>query len=221
MLRPHVETDAHDRITSFEVHQEVPAEHPVARPHRLAVAGYDVVDGPDGEVRLERVVRVELDVDGATTPVEDLLECSRPALLLVNDDDLAYAKVRLDPRSLDVATGYLHAFGDSLPRTLVLNAAWDMTRDGEWGARRYVELVLGTVAHETDSTVVLVLLRQLTTALDLYVAMLGTLSLWAVLTWVGVLAFVTVVVGLTASRVLRKIHEARAESPEALYAVSR
>ncbi len=170
LLRPHVETDAHDRITSFEVRQEVPAEHPVARPHRLAVAGYDVVDGPDGEARLERVVRVELDVDGSSTPVEDLLECSRPALVLVNDDDLAYAKVRLDPQSLDVATGYLHAFDDSLPRTLVLNAAWDMTRDGEWGARRYAELVLGTVAHETDSTVVLVLLRQLTTALDLYVA---------------------------------------------------
>ena len=170
LLRPRIETDAHDMMTAVEVLQEVPAEHPVARPHRLAVAGYDVVDGPDGEPRLDRVLRAELDVDGPVTPVVELLGRSRPALVLVNDDDLAYAKIRLDARSLDVATGYLHAFEDSLPRTLVLGAAWDMTRDGEWGARRFVELVLGTVAHETDSTVVLVLLRQLGLALDLYVA---------------------------------------------------
>lgn len=170
LLRPRIETDAHDMMTAVEVLQEVPAEHPVARPHRLAVAGYDVVDGPDGEPCLERVLRSELDVDGAATPVVELLGRSRPALVLVNDDDLAYAKIRLDPRSLDVATGYLHAFEDSLPRTLVLGAAWDMTRDGEWGARRFVDLVLGTVAHETDSTVVLVLLRQLGLAIDLYVA---------------------------------------------------
>ncbi len=170
LLRPRIETDAHDMMTAIDVLQEVPAEHPYPRPHRLAVAGYDVVDGPDGEPRLERVLRAELDVDGTATPVVELLGRSRPALLLVNDDDLAYAKVRLDAASLDVATGYLHAFDDSLPRTLVLGAAWDMTRDGEWGARRFVELVLGTVAHETDSSVVLVLLRQLATALDVYVA---------------------------------------------------
>ncbi|WP_149202078.1 aminopeptidase N [Actinotalea subterranea] len=170
LLRPVVELDSHGVVTTFSVRQETPKDHPVQRPHRLAIGGYDLVDGPDGEVRLERTVRIELDVDGASTYVPEMVGRERPALILVNDDDLAYAKIRLDPASLAVATEHLHSFTDSLPRTLVLGAAWDMTRDGELAARDFVELVLANVAHETDSSVVQVLLRQLAMSIDLYVA---------------------------------------------------
>lgn len=170
LLRPVVELDAHGLVTHFAIHQETPAEHPVQRPHRLAVGGYDLVDGADGRVRLERTFRVELDVDGPVTRVPEMIGRARPALILVNDDDLAYAKVRLDPDSLALATAHLHSFTDSLPRTLVWSAAWDMTRDGELPATDFVDLVLGNIAHETDSSVVQTLLRQLTTSLDLYVA---------------------------------------------------
>ncbi|MGY4645921.1 aminopeptidase N [Cellulomonas sp. URHB0016] len=167
LLRPAIEVDEHGDITSFDVLQEVPDEHPVQRPHRLAVGGYDL-DPATG--RLVRTTRVELDVDGARTPVPDLVGRARPALLLVNDDDLAYAKIRLDEHSLATAIEHLSAFDDSLPRTLVWTAAWDATRDGETPARDFVDLVLRNIAHESDSSVVLVLLRQLSTALDLYVA---------------------------------------------------
>jgi aminopeptidase N len=169
LLRPQVEVDSNGLVVSFLVHQEVPADHPVQRPHRLAIGGYDLVEA-DGGLRLERTVRVELDVDGATTAVPDFVGRPRPDLILVNDDDLAYAKVRLDAESLAVATSHLHSFTDSLPRSLVWAAAWDMTRDGELGAREFVDLVLTNIAHETDSSVVQVLLRQLATTLDLYVA---------------------------------------------------
>ena len=170
LLRPQIELDSHGLVTHFAVLQEVPAEHPVQRPHRLAIGGYDLVTDDDGRTTLERTVRVELDVDGRRTTVPEMVGRPRPDLVLVNDDDLAYAKVRLDAESLAIATAHLHAFTDSLPRTLVWNAAWDTTRDGEWGARDFVDLVLGNIAHETDSSVVMVLLRQLTTAVDLYVA---------------------------------------------------
>ncbi|EYR64528.1 hypothetical protein N866_09065 [Actinotalea ferrariae CF5-4] len=170
LLRPAVETDEDGVITAFAITQEAPADHPHLRPHRLAVGGYDLVEQPDGSVQLERTLRVELDVDGARTEVPELVGQERPALLLVNDDDLAYAKVRLDEQSLAAATEHLHAFTSSLPRTLVWAAAWDMTRDGELAARDFVDLVLANIAHETDSSVVLVLLRQLTMTLDLYVA---------------------------------------------------
>src|SRR6185312_5109824 len=94
----------------------------------------------------------------------------RPALILLNDDDLAYAKIRLDPESLATAKAHLKDFRDSLPRTLVSASAWDAARDGETPAREYVEFVLATIGHETDSTVIMVLLRQLGTALTYYVA---------------------------------------------------
>src|SRR6478735_9865593 len=174
LLRPEIASevgeDGVERITALAVRQEVPATHPVQRPHRLVVGGYDVVADDAGETRLERVVRVELDVDGERTEVPELVGTKRPDLLLLNDEDLAYAKVRLDERSLATAIAHLGHFTESLPRTLVWAAVWDATRDGETPARDYVDLLLGNIAHETDSSVVLVLLRQLHTALDLYVA---------------------------------------------------
>jgi len=166
LLRPRIETDADGVITAFDVLQEVPDEHPHTRPHRLAIGGYDVA--ADGT--LVRTWREELDVDGAVTPVPALVGRPRPALVLVNDDDLAYARVRLDDASRMTAAAHLTGFTSSLPRSLVLAAAWDGTRDGEMAARDYIDLMLGYVAHETDSTVVQVLLRQLRTALQLYVA---------------------------------------------------
>ncbi|MPV39130.1 aminopeptidase N [Georgenia subflava] len=169
LLRPDVATDETGTITSFALVQEAPAEHPTLRPHRLVVGGYDVV-GDGAAARLERVVRVEIDVDGARTEVPDLVGRRQPDLVLVNDEDLAYAKVRLDEASLATAVEHLGGFTDSLPRALVLAAAWDMTRDGEWSAREFVDLALRAVAGESDSSVVLVLLRQVATALGSYVA---------------------------------------------------
>ncbi|PFG38565.1 membrane alanyl aminopeptidase [Georgenia soli] len=168
LLRPEIEDDD-GTIASFAILQEAPAEHPTLRPHRLVVGGYDVV-GEGADARLERTVRVELDVDGARTEVPELAGRPRPDLILVNDEDLAYAKVRLDERSLATATAHLGGFTESLPRALVLAAAWDMTRDGEWSARQFIDLALRAVATETDSTVVMVLLRQVATALGQYVA---------------------------------------------------
>ena len=170
LLRPEIETDDDGVITSFAITQEVPAEHPTQRPHRLAIGGYDVVEQVDGSVALERTLHVELDIDGERTEVPALVGEERPQLILVNDDDLAYAKVRLDAGSLETAVEHLGAFTDSLPRALVWNAAWDMTRDGEWSARAFVDLVLGNIAAESDSSVVLVLLRQLQLSVESYVA---------------------------------------------------
>ncbi|WP_028047135.1 aminopeptidase N [Cellulomonas sp. URHE0023] len=167
LLRPEITVDDAGVITSFAVLQEVPDEYPIQRPHRLAVGGYDL-DATTG--RLVRTVHVELDVDGPRTEVPALAGVHRPALILVNDDDLAYAKIRLDPQSLATAIEHLSAFDDSLPRTLVWTAAWDATRDAESPAGAFVDLVLHNLAHETDSSVLLVLLRQLGTTLDLYVA---------------------------------------------------
>src|SRR5690606_17780837 len=76
----------------------------------------------------------------------------------------------LDQPSLDTAVAHLAGFEDSLARSLVWAAAWDMTRDGEMPARDFVELVLTNVSAETDSTVLLVLLRQLRLTLRAYTA---------------------------------------------------
>ncbi|MCD9141703.1 aminopeptidase N [Streptomyces albireticuli] len=171
ILRPEIEVDGEGVITSFAVKQEAPAlpagakGEPTLRPHRIAVGLYELQDG-----KLVRTDRVELDVDGELTAVEELVGRKRPAVVLLNDDDLSYAKVRLDEESLRVVTAHLGDFEASLPRALCWASAWDMTRDGELATRDYLALVLSGVAKESDIGVVQSLQRQAKLALDLYAA---------------------------------------------------
>ena len=164
-LAPEVVVSGDGVVESLEIVQTAPESHPTLRPHRLAVGAYALEDGV-----LRRVKRVELDVDGERTAVSELVGEPMPDLLLVNDDDLAYAKIRLDDRSLATALEHIRAFEDSLPRALSLGAAWDMTRDGEMAATDYVRLVLRALPGETDSTLLRVLIQQVTTAALTYTA---------------------------------------------------
>jgi len=145
--------------------QTAPDDHPVLRPHRIVVGCYELQGGS-----LVRTRRVELDVDGERTEVPELVGVPRPAMLLLNDEDLAYTKVRLDPVSLATATQHLGGMPDAMARSVVWGAAWDMLRDAETGAGHFVDLVLGNVAAETESSVVLTLVRQLSSAARLYTA---------------------------------------------------
>jgi aminopeptidase N len=164
-LRADFHCDDEGRFTRFTVTQEAPDAWPTLRSHRLAVALYDRVDG-----KLVRRRRVELDVTGSHTDVPDLVGEAQPDLVLLNDDDLTYAKVRLDERSLATLIEGIGDFEDSLPRSLCWAAAWDMTRDGEMSTTDYVTLVLSGVGRETDSSVTRTLLRQAETATMLYSA---------------------------------------------------
>lgn len=165
-LQPELELDADGNLASFSIIQSAVKEWPTIRPHRLAVGFYNL----NGAGKLERVHREELDVDGERTEVPALAGLAQPDLILINDDDLAYTKVRLDEKSLATATAHLKDFARSLPRTLVWNSAWDGARDGETPARRYVELILANIGSESDSSVIQTQLRQLATTLNFYVA---------------------------------------------------
>ena len=164
-LRAEFETDGSGAFTKFTVMQSAIAEHPTIRPHRMAIGFYNL----DGN-KLVRVHRIELDVDGYQTEVDSLVGIAQPDLILLNDEDLAYAKIRLDERSLKTAVDHLSKFEDSLARTVVWGAAWDAARDAEASPREFVKLVLNNIATETESTTILTLLRQLVTTGNLYVA---------------------------------------------------
>ncbi len=169
VLRPEVTVAEDGTITSFAVLQEAPAlpagarGEAVLRPHRIAVGLYELTDG-----KLVRTDRIELDVDGGRTEVPQLAGRPRPAVLLLNDDDLSYAKVRLDADSLAVVTEHLGDFTDSLPRALCWASAWDMTRDGELATRDYLSLALSGLPRESDIGVVQSVQRQVKLALELY-----------------------------------------------------
>ncbi|MEP6481551.1 MAG: aminopeptidase N [Rhodoglobus sp.] len=164
-LRTEIETTADGTISSFAVLQEAAPDYPTLRPHRLVIGFYELHGG-----KLMRDHRVEIDVDGPRTEVPSLVGLAKPALVLLNDEDLAYAKIRIDEHSLEVATEHLEDIDDPLARSIVWGAAWDAARDAETSPSDYVKLVLNNIGSETESTTLRTTLSQLSTVARYYVA---------------------------------------------------
>ncbi|MFD9489396.1 aminopeptidase N [Streptomyces sp. NPDC059991] len=144
-LTPVVTYDAGGRITELAVVQEAVEAHPTLRPHRVAVGLYRSEAGS-----LVRYARAEVDVDGPRTVVAELTGAERPELVLVNDDDLTYCKIRFDEGSLATLRAHLGDITDPLARALCWSALWNLTRDALMPARDFISLVLAHSGRETD-----------------------------------------------------------------------
>jgi aminopeptidase N len=140
-----------------------PEQHEVLRRHRVAIGCYRRTDAG-----LVRDRRLELDIAGDRTDVPDLVGVPAADVVLINDDDLTYAKVTLDERSTRVLTADLAALTDPLARAQVWSATWDMVRDADLPASTYVELVRSNVASETEIGVLQRLLMRATSAAERY-----------------------------------------------------
>jgi aminopeptidase N len=162
-LRPEFTLADGATFAEFAVRQEAPESHPVLRDHRIAIGLYDRT-----AAGLVRRRRVETDIAGERTVVPALAGEARPDLVLVNDDDLTYAKIRLDPHSLATVSASIGEFTETLPAALCWAAAWDMCRDAELAARDYLRMVLGGIGPVGDVSVVQTLLRQADAALHRY-----------------------------------------------------
>ncbi len=119
-----------------------------SRPHRIAVGAYDADPVDD---RLVLRSRFELDIPNGDS---DPRTGRRPALVVLNDGDASYAKVRLDATSWDTAVTSLSRVPDPLTRTVVWNAARDMVRDGELAPSAYLDAARAHLPRESDLAVV-------------------------------------------------------------------
>lgn len=167
LLRLETEVDGDNIYTKVLLHQEPPKEpaglDAVLRSHRIRLGFYNFVDGT-----LACTDSVWVTVEGAITELDELVDRPRPAILLVNDGDHTFAKIRLDHTSMHTAIKHYGAIDDSLARTLVWMSAWDMTRDGELPARDWVALALQAIDTEPEVSVVGVLLRYTALAVNSY-----------------------------------------------------
>lgn len=136
-------------------------EGDLLRSHRMAIGLFDA-----GSSALDLRREIELDVVGARTEVPELADEAPADLVLPNHKDLAYAKIRFDEKSLQTLTDRLRDLHDPLARTLCWNALWDMVRDGELPARRYVDIVLNNMGAETDIGVVGDLIGRIGLSID-------------------------------------------------------
>ena len=164
-LRPQLEI-AGDTYSSVVISQEVPlvpAGSKELRPHRLAVGLYDI---SADSLNLRK--SVELDVVGASTVVSELAGEKVADLLLINDRDLSYAKLRFDDRSIATLKKYLGRLNDPLARALSWAAIWDMHRDAQISSADFIEIALSGLAGENDDAIVNIVIGQLGTSVEGY-----------------------------------------------------
>ena len=175
-LRPVLTIGADGAYEKVVVKQEAPAAYPTLRTHRIGVGLYDV----QGD-RLVRRDLIEIDVSGEETGIPALAGVPAADVLLLNDDDLTYAKLRLDERSMASVVQHIDGFESSLPRALCWAAAWDMLRDAELAARDYLALVSTGLPKERDINLTTATLRQAATTLTMYADPAWAPTGWALL----------------------------------------
>ncbi|MEV5690289.1 aminopeptidase N [Micromonospora globbae] len=144
-LRAEVRVDADGRYREVAVVQTAPPSHPVLRPHRIGVGRYAVDGGVD---RIE--VDLDPDADGGRTVLGTLAGAPAARLLLPNDGDLTFAKVRLDPASADAVPLVLPGLADPLARALLWGEALDAATDGERPVSAVVALIAAALPTETE-----------------------------------------------------------------------
>ncbi|MFG2571340.1 aminopeptidase N [Streptomyces sp. NPDC048481] len=144
-LTPQVLLDPRGRVDELAVLQEAAESHPELRPHRVAIGLYRLAGD-----RLERYARAEADVDGPRTVIAELAGEQAPDLVLVNDDDLTYCKIRFDETSLATLRAHLGGLSDPLARALCWSALWNLTRDALLPASDFVDLVTRFAHRESD-----------------------------------------------------------------------
>ena len=167
LLRPDVvyaDPDTYGIVTIVQEPPRMPPGlEPVLRSHRIRVGLYDLIDGT-----LTRTEQIELDLVGARVEIPQLAGRRASDLMLINDDDLTFAKMRLGGRSSATAIAHLGDLAEPMPRSLVWAAAWDMTRDAEWSTGDYLQMALSGLPAEADIGVVQKVLLQVRTAIELY-----------------------------------------------------
>ncbi len=133
------------RVKRLAVRQSPPPRHATLRPQRIRLGLYDL-NGSS----LQRRRSVAVDVDGEVTEVREVVGEKLPSLIVPDESDDAYAKLRLDDRSLATARAHLKDVDDPLARAVLWGTLWDMTRDAQLRARDYVTTALANIDVETD-----------------------------------------------------------------------
>ena len=154
-LRADFEIDDEGRFSRFDVLQTATAEHPTLRTHRLGIGIYSMRDGA-----LVRAQYVEADIAGAATDIPGLVGVDSGDVVLLNDGDLTYAKVRFDEASAAALVRRIGELHDPLARAVVWSSFWDSVRDAELPPQRFIDLALAGLASERDMAAVTTIASQ-------------------------------------------------------------
>jgi len=164
-LRPVIKLTG-DKYDSVSIKQEpptIPVGSRDLRPHRMAVALYDL-----NNYKFELRKSIEIDVSGELTQVPEFSGEPVADLLLINDRDLTFAKIRFDEKSVESLKRNLGKLNDGLTRALCWSASWDMLRDAELSPSDYVDIAIAGLPGENDVTTISAIGTQLHSTIEVY-----------------------------------------------------
>lgn len=163
-IYPKLDLDDDGTITNFEVIQKAPKKHDTLRNHKIAIGLYELTE--DG--KLVATESMPVDVHGSSTPIAALVGRKAPDLVLLNDRDLGYVKVRLDEASMATASKHLKDMPDPMARVMVWTAMNNALRDAELPSKGFLNIVLQGLAGEDDDSAIRNELAQLSVAASSY-----------------------------------------------------
>ncbi|MDR2748911.1 MAG: aminopeptidase N [Bifidobacteriaceae bacterium] len=152
------------KITKFVLRQTATKQHPTLRPHRLRLGFYNSIDG-----KLVRTQYIDVDIDGPSTHIYEVDGMLMPDLLVINDDDLTYSKIRFDKKSFSTIKSKLKTVEDPMARAIIITTLWDMVKDSELSASQFIDIVLPVIEIETSHSILSVTLAFIGKAIDFYV----------------------------------------------------
>ncbi|WP_430393109.1 aminopeptidase N [Actinacidiphila reveromycinica] len=126
--------------------------HSGERPHRIDVGLYD--RAADDPARLVLRERATVDITATSAVERRTFDGARPDLVLLNDGDLSFVKVRFDDRSWEALRDALGSIPDPLARSVAWNAARDLVRDARLAPADYLDLVARHLPAESDPSIV-------------------------------------------------------------------
>ncbi|MFT4148210.1 MAG: aminopeptidase N [Micrococcaceae bacterium] len=163
ILSPVVKTDG-KKITSFTIEQSNEEYCETLRPHRIGLGFYNL--------KGDKVIRDEYfegDVDGKSIEIDEVVGKNRPNFILLNDKDFAYAKIFFDDESMKFIEDNIAKFEDSLARAVIWSNVWEMVRSQKFSSLKFIDMFIENISTEDQSNILMILLRQVSTAVDFYV----------------------------------------------------
>ncbi|MDR3128139.1 MAG: aminopeptidase N [Bifidobacteriaceae bacterium] len=163
-IKPEIH-QSNNKITKFILHQTATRSHPTLRPHRLRLGFYNRVDN-----KIIRTEYIDVDIDGPLTHIYEIDGKNMPDLLIINDDDLTYSKIRFDKKSFTTIKNDLKKVDDPMARAVIITTFWDMLRDSELSAQEFIDTILPILSVENSHSIISRTLSFIGSAIDFYIS---------------------------------------------------
>ena len=148
-----------DKITKLTLTQTAPEEYPTLREQQVQLGLFNLQDG-----KMVRTDALPVLYKGATTEVKEAVGKACPQILYPNEGDWGFAKVTLDPVSVDNMSKHINDIEEPFTRLMLWQSLYDSVYDAKLPLDQYVHFVLDNLGAEQNINVIRMGARYLGTA---------------------------------------------------------